>query len=94
MGSLPTSPVDDEIETPYGPRSRRSREMGHDTPDDPRALLMQYIMGMLSGNPALMFQHPEGMIPGGGAFGDYVFNQEGEYCEGFSGICTLISLIY
>lgn len=41
-----------------------------------------------------MFQHPEGMIPGGGAFGDYVFNQEGEYCEGFSGICTLISLIY
>jgi len=79
MNSAPTSPVDDEIETPFGPRFRRLPGFAPSTPlEDPRAMLMQYLMGMLSGNPALMFEEPGGPFHGGGAFGDYVFNQEGE----------------
>ncbi|PVF96249.1 hypothetical protein CPB86DRAFT_787139 [Serendipita vermifera] len=78
MGSAPTSPVDDEIETPYGPRSTRNRGgQMPPLPDDPRTFLMQYLMGMLSGNPALLFDEPGGQFQGGGAFGDYVFSQEG-----------------
>jgi hypothetical protein len=78
MGSAPTSPVDDEIETPYGPRSTRNRSgQMPPLPDDPRTFLLQYLMGMLSGNPALLFDEPGGHFQGGGAFGDYVFSQEG-----------------
>lgn len=76
-GSAPTSPIDDEIETPYGPRSRRFRGPPPPLPDDPRALLMHYFAAMLAGNPGLMLDELGGPIQGGGAFGDYVFNQEG-----------------
>jgi hypothetical protein len=76
-GSAPTSPVDDEIETPYGPRSRRYRGPPPPISDDPRAVLMHYFAAMLAGNPGLMFEDIGGPIQGSGAFGDYVFNQEG-----------------
>lgn len=78
MNSAPTSPVDDEIETPFGPRFRQPGFAPSTPLDDPRAMLVQYLMGMLSGNPALMFEEPGGPFHGSGAFGDYVFNQEGE----------------
>lgn len=38
---------------------------------------MHYFAAMLAGNPGLMFDDLNGPIQGGGAFGDYVFNQEG-----------------
>jgi hypothetical protein len=38
---------------------------------------MHYFAAMLAGNPGLMFDDIGGPIQGTGAFGDYVFNQEG-----------------
>jgi len=38
---------------------------------------MHYFAAMLAGNPGLMFDELDGPIQGSGAFGDYVFNQEG-----------------
>lgn len=83
MNSAPTSPVDDEIETPFGPRFRRPGTMPTTPLEDPRAALMQYLVGVLSGNPALLFEDHAGPFQGNGAFGDYVFNQEGTYLEIF-----------
>ena len=39
---------------------------------------MHYFAAMLAGNPGLMMDDLGGPIQGGGAFGDYVFNQEGK----------------
>ena len=38
---------------------------------------MHYFAAMLAGNPGLRFEDIGGPIQGSGAFGDYVFNQEG-----------------
>lgn len=80
MHSAPTSPIDAEIETPYGPRFRRPREDGSPQgADDLRPFLTQYLMAMLSGNPALMFDEHVGPLRGDGEIGDYILSQEGEF---------------
>ncbi|KAG8859971.1 hypothetical protein FRB91_005569 [Serendipita sp. 411] len=76
MQTGPRNPMDDEVETPLGSR-RRSEGQTTDEINDPREFLMQYLIGVLSGDPNLMFSRRGGPFQGGGAFGDYVFNQEG-----------------
>lgn len=71
----PHRAMEDEIETPLGPEIRRRPPPPEI--DDPRTFLMHYLMGLLSGDPMMMFHGQDGHFQGTGAFGDYVFSQEG-----------------
>ena len=73
----PHRAMEDEIETPFGPETRRRPQSAEI--DDPRTFLMHYLMGLLSGDPMMMFDGHNGPLQGSGAFGDYVFSQDGKF---------------
>jgi hypothetical protein len=89
--SVPNSPgPQNEIETPFGPMSPEASARLFDTAPGggggARNLLMQYLLAMMTGQSALLFADGDdlpfgpfglGDGRGSGAFGDYVFTQEG-----------------
>ncbi|KAG8836293.1 hypothetical protein FRC17_007443 [Serendipita sp. 399] len=76
MHTPPRNTLDDDAGSPFGAR-RRPEGQAPEEMIDPREFLMQYLIGVLSGDPTLMFERRDGQFQGGGAFGDYVFSQEG-----------------